>query len=89
MKKLSVLTLSLLFSLGSFSAMANDADFDRLDVNGDGSIDKQEAQSAGISDREIRELDSNGDGKLSKSEMKERTGRGTSTDSDTSDDSWQ
>ena len=94
MKKLSALTLSLLLSLGSFSAMADDDErrgssahsaFSLIDKNGDGSVDKQEALNSGISDERFEEMDRNNDDRLSESEYQAQ-GRGGQ---DAADDGWQ
>lgn len=93
MKKLSALTLSLLLSLGSFSAVANDDEsrgssadsaFALIDKNGDGAIDKQEARNSGISDERFEKMDRNGDDRLSESEYQGQGSGGQDTG-----DSWQ
>lgn len=93
MKKLSALTLSLLLSLGSLAAMANDDEnrgssansaFALIDKNGDGSIDQQEARNSGISDERFEKMDRNGDDRLSESEY-----QGQGHDDQDSGDSWQ
>lgn len=95
MKQLSALTLSLLFALGAFSAVAQDDDtgagagadsaFSVIDKNGDGSIDNEEAKSSGISDSRFDDMDQNGDGEVSRSEYESQSQGGQGQGGDT----WQ
>lgn len=77
MKKLSVLMMSMLLSLGAVSALAGDDEYDRkdtgfamVDKNGDGSVSRDEAKRSGISDERFDELDTDGDDQLSQSEFR-------------------
>ncbi|MBU2885482.1 hypothetical protein KO507_06885 [Gilvimarinus agarilyticus] len=83
MKTLSVLTVSLLMSLGVMSAVADETErqgattssaFTMADKNRDGSIDEREAQASGVSGDRFDTLDENGDGKLSASEYRKAGG---------------
>lgn len=61
MKKLTTLAALL---LASGLAMAESGDFSSADANGDGSLDAEEAQTAGVD----MAADTDGDGKISQEE---------------------
>ncbi|MEX1057501.1 MAG: EF-hand domain-containing protein [Natronospirillum sp.] len=78
MKIVSLIAATTLLSLGSMVALAQDdtrpqdsdanSAFDVIDRNGNGSLDKEEAENSGISDSRFESMDQDGDGKVSKSE---------------------
>lgn len=61
-------TLALI-ALASSSVAFAAADFDSLDVDGNGSLSLQEASMGGISSATFTELDTDGNGELSKQEF--------------------
>lgn len=78
MKIVSLIAATALLSLGSMASLAQDdtqsregdagSAFDVIDQNGDGSIDKEEAENSGISDSRFESMDRDGNGSVSKSE---------------------
>lgn len=98
MKLLSSILATLLLTSGSAMVVAQTTTeqsgsdtgsaFDVIDRNGDGQIDKDEAESAGISDSRFERMDSNGDGNLSEQEY-QQSGTGTGdTGGETGSDNW-
>lgn len=85
MKTLYTTLATLLFAIGSTSAMAQAGGaqqgggagqpaqqqslFDSLDRNGDGKLDKEEAGAAGLAGSTFEEADGNGDGSISEKEL--------------------
>ncbi len=88
MKNVSVIATAALLSLGSLVAFAQDdtqtqgsggdSAFSVIDQNGDGSIDKDEAENSGISDSRFDSMDKNGDGEVSQSEYEGKSNSGGS-----------
>ena len=82
MKTYTAIIAALLFTGGSASALAvngasTDAnqsgtqDFSTIDRDGDGYIDQQDAEDAGISQREFEGMNESGDGRVSEEEYRD------------------
>jgi hypothetical protein len=68
---------------------AGDQDFSELDREGEGFIDQQGAEDAGITQEEFEQMDRDGDGRVTEEEFRDYFDqRDHDVDNDNDDDGW-